>query len=96
MPESPQPFDLSYVTDDDSQAVVAFRPAAAFRRSGMGVYRTMLNVWIGQQWAKAATALKFDPTQPGQKPLTVDLFEEVSASVRIFRRRAQNQTGGSL
>ena len=30
----------------------------------------MLNVWIAQQWAKAANALKFDPTQPGQKPLS--------------------------
>ncbi len=87
VPESSRPFDLSYVTDDDSQAVVAFRPAAAFRRSGMGVYRTMINVWIAQQWAKAATALKFDPTQPGQKPLRVDLFEEVSASVRILRTK---------
>ena len=91
--ESSEPFDLSYVTDDDSQAVVAFRPAAAFRRSGMGVYRTMLNVWIGQQWAKAATALKFDPTQPGQKPLTVDLFEQVSASVRIFRTKGPKPNG---
>ena len=93
VPESSKPFDLSYVTDDDSQAIVAFRPAAAFRRSGMGVYRTMLNVWIGQQWAKAATALKFDPTQPGQKPLTVDLFEEVSASVRIFRTKGPKPDG---
>ncbi len=91
--ESSKPFDLSYVTDDDSQAVVAFRPAAAFRRSGMGVYRTMLNVWIGQQWAKAATALKFDPTQPGQKPFTVDLFEQVSASVRVFRTKGRKPNG---
>ncbi len=91
--ESFKPFDLSYLIDDDSQAVVAFRPAAAFRHSGMGVYRTMLNVWIGQQWAKAATALKFDPTQPGQKPLTVDLFEEVSASVRIFRTKGPEPNG---
>ena len=91
--ESSRPFDLSYVTDDDSQAVVAFRPAAAFRHSGMGVYGTMLNVWIGQQWAKAATALKFDPTQPGQKPLRVDLFEQVSASVRIFRPKGPKPGG---
>jgi beta-lactamase regulating signal transducer with metallopeptidase domain len=93
VPESSKPFDLSYVTDDDSQAVVAFRPAAAFRRSGMGVYRTMLNVWIGQQWAKAATALKFDPTQPGLRPLTVDLFEQVSASVRMFRAKGRKPNG---
>ncbi len=91
--QSSKPFDLSYFTDDDSQAVVAFRPAAAFRHSGMGVYRTMLNVWIGQQWAKAATALNFDPTQPGQKPLTVDLFEQVSASVRIFRTKGRKPNG---
>ena len=94
LPESSRPFDLSYVTDDDSQAVVAFRPAAAFRRSGMGVYRTMLNVWIGQQWAKAATALKFDLTKPGQKPLTVDLFEQVSASVRVFRAKSPKPDEG--
>jgi hypothetical protein len=94
VPASSRPFDLSYVIDDDSQAVVAFRPAAAFQHSGMGVYRTMLNVWIGQQWAKAATALKFDPTQPGQKPLRVDLFEEVSASVRIFRTKGPKPNEG--
>jgi beta-lactamase regulating signal transducer with metallopeptidase domain len=96
VPESSKPFDLSYVTDDDSQVVVAFRPAAAFRRSGMGVYRTMLNVWIGQQWAKAATALKLDPTQTGQKPLTVDLFEEVSASMQIFGPKGGKQPDGFL
>jgi hypothetical protein len=91
--QSSRPFDLSYVSDDDSQAVVAFRPAAAFRRSGMAVYRTMLDVWIGQQWAKAATALKFDPTQPGKKPLRVDLFEQVSASLRIYRTKGPEPNG---
>jgi beta-lactamase regulating signal transducer with metallopeptidase domain len=91
--KSIKPFDLSYVTDDDSQGVVALRPAAAFRRSDMGVYRTMLNVLIGQQWAKAANALKFDPTQPGQKPLRVDMFEQVTASVRIYRTNGPKPNG---
>jgi hypothetical protein len=59
----------------------------------MGVYRTMLNAWIGQQWAKAATALKFDPTQAGQKPLRVELFEQVSASVRVYRTTRPKPNG---
>jgi beta-lactamase regulating signal transducer with metallopeptidase domain len=93
VPSSVEPFDLSYVTDDDSQAVVAFRPAAAFRRSGMGVYRTTLNVWIREQWAKAAQALHFDPTQPGQQAPNVDLFEQVTASVRIYRTKGPKPNG---
>jgi hypothetical protein len=88
-----QPFDLSYVADDDSQAIVAFRPAAAFRRSGMGLYRTTLNVWIAQQWAKAANALKFDPTRPGQGPPRVDLFEQVTAGVRVYRTKGPKPNG---
>lgn len=90
---SMKPFDLSYVIDDDSQGIVGFRPAAAFGRSGMGSYRTMLNVVIGQQWAKAANALKFDATKPGQKPLRVDLFEQVAASVRVYRIKSPKPNG---
>jgi hypothetical protein len=88
-----KPIDLSYVTEDDTQGIVVFRPAAAFRRSSMGVYRTMLNGFIREQWAKAAGALKFDPTQPGQKPLAVDLFEQVTASVRIYRAKGPKPNG---
>jgi hypothetical protein len=88
-----EPFDLSYVADDESQAIVAFRPAAAFRRSGMGLYRTTLNVWIAQQWAKAANKLKFDPTRPGQGPLNVEMFEQVTASVRVYRTKGPAPNG---
>jgi beta-lactamase regulating signal transducer with metallopeptidase domain len=90
---SVEPFDLSYVVDDESQVVVAFRPAAAFRRSGMGLYRTTLNVWIAQQWAKAANTLKFDPTRPGQGPLNVDMFEQVTAGVRVYRTKGPAPNG---
>ncbi len=91
--KSDRPFDLSYVVDDDSQGVVAFRPAAAFRRSGMGGYRVMLNLLIGQQWAKAASLLKFDPTQPGRKPPGIDLFDQVTASVRVDRTNGPKPNG---
>ena len=63
-----EPFDLSYVTDDDSQGFVAVRPSAAFRRSGMGGYRTMLNLLIGRRSGEGRDRLKFDPTRPGQMP----------------------------
>jgi hypothetical protein len=91
--EPVEPFVLSYVTDDDTQGFVACRPAAAFRRSGMGGYRTMLNGWIGQQWALAANKLKFDPTRPGQKPLRVDLFEQITANVRVWRTNGPKPNG---
>src|SRR5262249_45255126 len=83
--DSATPFDLSYLTDEESQGVVACRPAAVFRRNGMGIYRTMLNAWIVQEWTKAATALKFDPTRAGQRPPNIDLFEQVSATFRVYR-----------
>jgi hypothetical protein len=88
-----EPFDLSYANDEDSQGVFAVRPAAAFRRSGMEAYRTMLNVWIGQQWAKAAKALGFDPTKPGQRPPRVELFDQVIASVRVYRTKGPKPNG---
>ncbi len=58
--------------------MVAVRPSALFRRSGMGVYRTLLNLWIGQQWSKAANAIGADPARPGQGPLRVEMFEQIS------------------
>jgi hypothetical protein len=91
--DSIEPFDLSYIEDDESQVVVAFRPAAAFRRSGMGLYRTTLNVWIAQQWAKTVNKLKFDPTRPGQGPLNVDMFDQVTAGVRVYRTKGPAPNG---
>jgi beta-lactamase regulating signal transducer with metallopeptidase domain len=91
--EPVEPFDLSYVADDDSQGFVAFRPAAAFRRSGMGLYRTMLNLWIGRQWAIAANKLKFDPTRPGQMPLRVEMFEQVTGRIRLWRTNGPKPNG---
>jgi beta-lactamase regulating signal transducer with metallopeptidase domain len=87
-----EPFDLSYV-NDDSQGIVAIRPAAALRRSGMGVYRTMLNAMIAEQWAKAATALKFDPTKPGQGPLKVEMFDQIIGNVRLYRTNGPKPNG---
>ncbi|MDG3003999.1 M56 family metallopeptidase [Paludisphaera mucosa] len=80
-----EPFDLSYVMDEDSQSFVAFRPAAAFQLAGMELYRTMLNLAIGQQWALAANQFKFDPTKPGQTAPKVEMFEQVTADIRIAR-----------
>ena len=91
--ESNKPFDLSYVIDDDSQGVMAFRPAATFHRAGMGIYRTALNVLIGQQWGKAANQFKFDATLPGQKPLRVEMFEQVAGNVRVFRTKGKKPNG---
>ena len=90
-----EPFDLSYVADDESQAIVAFRPAAAFRRAGMGLHRTALNVWIAQKWAKAANTLKFDPTQPGQGPLKVESSSRSRPACGSPGRTARNPTGES-
>jgi hypothetical protein len=87
------PFDLSYVADDSSQGFIAFRPAAAFRRSGMGLYRTMVNVLIGQQWAKAANAMKSDPTKPSQGPLRVEMFEELAFRFRFYAATGKKPNG---
>lgn len=79
-----EPFDLSYVPEG-AQGFVAVRPAAVFRRAGMGLYRTQLNLLIAQQWSKAANKLGFDPTKPGLGPLRVEMFEQVVSLFRIFQ-----------
>lgn len=79
-----EPFDLTYLPDH-AQSFVAVRPRATFAKSGMGTYRTMLNLLIAQQWSKAANAFGFDPAQPGRGPLRVEMFEQVIANVRIYR-----------
>ncbi|WP_406698347.1 M56 family metallopeptidase [Singulisphaera sp. Ch08] len=83
-----EPFDLSYVPED-AQGFFAFRPAATFRRAGMGTYRTMLNLLIAQQWSKSANAFGFDPTKPGQGPLRVEMFEQVMGVLRLTRAREE-------
>lgn len=92
-PGTLEPFELSYVIDEDSQAVWGIRPAAALGRSGMGGYRTMLNVAMGGLWAKAADQFKFDPTKPGQKPPRIELFEQVTASMRVYRVKGKKPNG---
>jgi hypothetical protein len=82
--ESLEPFDLTYLPDD-AQGLVAARPSAIFRRPGMAPYRVMLNLWIGQQWSKAANEFGFDPAKPGQGPPRVEMFEEVLTLVSIWR-----------
>ncbi|SIO34877.1 Signal transducer regulating beta-lactamase production, contains metallopeptidase domain [Singulisphaera sp. GP187] len=81
-----EPFDLTYLPEG-AQGFMAFRPAATFRRAGMGTYRTMLNLLIAQEWTKAAIAFGFDPAKPGQGPLRVEMFEEVMGLVQITRYR---------
>jgi len=87
-----EPFDLSYLPEG-SQGMVAVRPSALFRRSGMGVYRTLLNLWIGQQWSKAANAIGFDPAKPGQGPLRVEMFEQVTTIFRFERTGGKKPNG---
>ena len=88
------PFDLSYFPDD-AQGFVAVRPSALFRRSGMARYRVMLNLWIGQQWSKAANEFGFDPTKPGLGPLRVEMFEEAMTLVS-FWRTGDKKTDGRI
>jgi hypothetical protein len=59
----------------------------------MGLYCTMLNQWIGQQWSKAAKALKFDPTKPGQMPPRIEMFEEVTTKIRCWRTGEKKPNG---
>jgi hypothetical protein len=90
--ESLAPFDLSYLPDD-AQGLVAVRPSAVFRRSGMAPYRVMLNLWIGQQWSKAASEFGFDPAKPGLGPLRIEMFEEAMTLVSIWRTGGQKPDG---
>jgi beta-lactamase regulating signal transducer with metallopeptidase domain len=87
-----EPFDLSYVPDD-AQGLVAVRPSALFRRSGMARYRVMLNLWIGQEWSKAASTFGFDPAKPGLGPLRVEMFEEAMTLVSIWRTGGKKPNG---
>ncbi len=87
-----EPFDLSYMPDD-AQCIVAFRPKDAFGRAGMGKYRVMLNLLVGQQWALAANHFGFDPSKPGQGPLRIEMFEQV-ATMATFSRTGGKKPDG--
>lgn len=86
-------FNVSYVRNESSQGFVAFRPAAAFQRSGMAIYRTALNLWIAQQWAVAARSLTFDATKPGMAPPRVEWFEQVTATCRFWQASGPEPNG---
>ena len=79
-----EPFDLSYFPDNP-QGIVAFRPAAAFRRAGMEAYGAELKLVIGEQWSTAAKFFGFDPTRPGLQPLRLEMFEQVVGHLSLTR-----------
>jgi len=93
-----EPFDLSYydnlgLTEKRTRGFVAIRPSAIFRRSGMGAYRTAVNLLIAREWAKAAKANGFDPTQPGHGPLRVEMFEQFISTGSIWRTGGKKPDG---
>jgi len=71
------PFDLSYISDD-AMGVVAFHPAAAFRRQGMAQYAGQVNT---------LTALKGLDKELGfpisKCPLKVEQIDQVTAVVKL-------------
>jgi beta-lactamase regulating signal transducer with metallopeptidase domain len=73
-----EPFDFSFLPENP-QGIAAIRPSEIFRLADMAGYRMAINLFIGTQWAAAAKTLGFDPTKPGQKPLRIEMFEQVSS-----------------
>jgi beta-lactamase regulating signal transducer with metallopeptidase domain len=76
-------FDLSYVPDDVT-GVLAFRPAATFRRSGMKPFADQLNtlVLLKELWAEMGLQrLDFKNRPPG-----VESIEQLTVGVYIEKR----------
>ena len=70
-------FDLSYIPDD-AMGVVAFHPAATFRRQGMAQYARQLNALTAMKGLDQALGIPISKC-----PLKVEQIEQVTAVVKF-------------
>ena len=71
----PTPFDLRYLSDE-TEAMIAFRPAAAFRRTGTPRVSTLAKM-LAFDLSDLPKQLKIDPWAPGRLQLGLDDIEWV-------------------
>jgi beta-lactamase regulating signal transducer with metallopeptidase domain len=74
------PFELSYV-NDDAMAVVALRPAAAFRKPGMKPFAVMLNMGIGQWLEEIPAVVK----TPAKSRIRVEMIDQLVVGVSVSK-----------
>lgn len=79
-------FDLSY-THDNSPGLLAFRPAAAFHREGLGHYATFLNVGMGP-FLKQTLKLSWDEANA---PPKVEEVEQISVDIQVRVVKGQKE-----
>lgn len=72
-------FDLSYISDD-AMGVVAFHPAATFRRQGMAQYAGQLNALTAMKGLDEALEIPVSKC-----PLKIEQIEQVTAVVKLDR-----------
>ncbi len=82
----PAPFDLQFVSDS-SEAFVAFRPAATFRRPGMTGYPKLISEAC---LPKLAKVLLVDLTGPNYLKLGLDDIESVTVNLDFGRATNRN------
>jgi hypothetical protein len=78
------PFDLRYVSDE-TEGMIAFRPAATFRRSGMPVtaFTALISDISGVEASDLAKQLKIDPSAPGRLRLGFDNIDWVITNLHF-------------
>jgi len=80
--EHAEPFDLSYIRGD-AMGVIALRPAAAFRRSGIGRLGADANAALAEGIAGVAADLGFYNEESYKTPLRVEQIEQVTFGVDV-------------
>jgi len=87
-PTSTKPIDLVYVPENMS-GLVAFRPAAIFRRAGMAHFATRILEAIDLELAELKK-LKVDPSKPGHVMLRLEDIEWVTCGIQFGRAHQKN------
>jgi beta-lactamase regulating signal transducer with metallopeptidase domain len=77
------PFDLRFASDE-TEAIIAFRPAATFRRTGMPAFTT-LTQYFGLDVSDLPKQLKIDPSAPGRLQLGLEDIDWVISGLHFGR-----------
>jgi hypothetical protein len=83
------PFDARYLPDNTA-AVIAFRPAATFRRTGTPDLSTLIHDVIGFDLSDLPKQFKVDPTRPGFLKIGLEDIEWVGGGINFGHSKTTN------
>ena len=97
-PEAPAiatPFQVNYIPDGMA-GVVAFRPAAIFRRTGMVLIAPFIDEFLDIDLNHLAKELRLDPSRPGWLKLQPEDIESVACGIKFGRANPKDDKGQAM